>query len=1133
MIALTNSGFQNERSLNKREPILSLMIAFLCISYQGLGAQVLNSKANRHESYSRLLLPEHELGNHSGSIINTPVVVSKVSPSESANKSLEKSQSDALQSTGDFFGVDAEENKWQSQEDEFVTLGDVLNNNSTSEHPEKPTSDSSNPSSHDPRAENSNEKHNAFEMNEAYVVFFVIVSLGIGAICLEIKKISGLPYTPMLLVAGMFMGIFSQSLMHLGINVNLVLEINPHGILLIFIPILIFESAFNIDPFVLKNELWQILLLAGPGVIIGSLILGFFFNGVLMYSNEIAWSGAFTLASIICATDPVAVVALLKEVGAPAKFNVLLEGESLLNDGTAMVFYIIFSSIYKDVGVSLPEIVFKFLQLTLGGVVCGTVGCFLALFWIRRIIKHHLLTVNLILLSCYLTFFVSEFYFGASGIIAIVTLGMLMGNFGKFSINPESLEWNHLILTYLQFALETVLFIITGCYIGKHFLLDVHLNTITNSDILRVVLFFVLMNVGRFIMILLLKPSINYLGWPITVKDTILLTYAGLRGSIALCLALMVAVDEDYSDRFRHLVLFYVICMITFTVLLNGLSINFVMRRLGLNEKSVIKKRLKRQLKQKLIVEAMMNKTKIVDNKFLRLTNWNSVLELSGVKKEAEKIRKSTKEKSSVFGSQRSLIEATLLCEESVYETRLRVYQQIKANVWHNYEEALCSSSAAKKLGEVIDLCIEDLSVPISIWKVLSVHFIDFTRIQTLMQWKEKFLIGYFAKRILVSRLLESYEMLFGLLISLQGLLETRSDLPIQSSQILQIFNEVSQNAKHCEEYLFNFINLFPDLAIFIQDRYAAKILINKQREALKEIYKSGAIPESDFGKLSGKLLKLLKNLEMKNISWELAPVHPLKLVCPVLSSIKHSSFERLAEAAVVQSFKKDQLMLMKDKPSQVLFIVKSGVCRQDNSFQKILGGPGSIYSFANLLNPDCLSLESVYAAENVEAYCISNGALLKLISEDAEFEELAYKRAFTDIAKNCGLIKKTFPQIDISNLIESSTLLTLEKGADLKLEAGGYIFSGCIREFVKDLDSGEYQKDFRGQTLVLPSDTFFRAVQTSKLIKFSRLAVDGEEDSLHNFVLRDQRESYVGLYQKGMQEETFYDLLEKKILRP
>jgi NhaP-type Na+/H+ or K+/H+ antiporter len=168
-----------------------------------------------------------------------------------------------------------------------------------------------------------------------------------------------------------------------------------------------------------------------------------------------------TFGAIVCATDPVAVVALLKELGTPLKFNVLLEGESLLNDGTAMVFYIVFSSIYKAQGITFFGAILKFVQLSFGGILFGALTCLIAIIWLRRIVKDEILTIAITFMACYATFFIGEVYLGVSGILALVSLGVLMAMFGRVRINPESEHAMHTVWTFIQYVLETVIFVLT------------------------------------------------------------------------------------------------------------------------------------------------------------------------------------------------------------------------------------------------------------------------------------------------------------------------------------------------------------------------------------------------------------------------------------------------------------------------------------------------------------------------------------------------------------------------------------------------------------------------------------------------------------------------------------------------
>lgn len=124
---------------------------------------------------------------------------------------------------------------------------------------------------------------------------------------------------------GIFLGYFKDSLGVIGESTSIIEKLNPHMILLIFIPTLLFESAFNCNWHVFKKSLINILVLAGPGVLWGAILIGATFKVVLMYTDEdLTWYQAFTLGCVLSATDPVAVVALLKELGASVRFNTLV-----------------------------------------------------------------------------------------------------------------------------------------------------------------------------------------------------------------------------------------------------------------------------------------------------------------------------------------------------------------------------------------------------------------------------------------------------------------------------------------------------------------------------------------------------------------------------------------------------------------------------------------------------------------------------------------------------------------------------------------------------------------------------------------------------------------------------------------
>ena len=151
----------------------------------------------------------------------------------------------------------------------------------------------------------------------------------------------------MMLLIGMGIGLLERHLWEIGRAWEFVAEIDAHTLLLVFIPPLIFESAFNIDVFIFLQRVWQILILAFVGVGITVVIIAVILRYILAYSSELNWGEGLLIGSILAATDPVAVVALLKELGTPMKFNILLEGESLFNDGTATVCFFVFIKVVE------------------------------------------------------------------------------------------------------------------------------------------------------------------------------------------------------------------------------------------------------------------------------------------------------------------------------------------------------------------------------------------------------------------------------------------------------------------------------------------------------------------------------------------------------------------------------------------------------------------------------------------------------------------------------------------------------------------------------------------------------------------------------------------------------------------
>lgn len=175
-------------------------------------------------------------------------------------------------------------------------------------------------------------------------VIFAGASLVLGTACRQLFNGTRVPYTVVLLVIGIVLGSLEygsdHSLGKIGHGIRIWNDINPDLLLAVFLPALLFESSFSMDVHQIKRCLGQMVLLAGPGVLISTFWIGSLLKLTFPYNWD--WKTSLLLGALLGATDPVAVVALLKELGASKKMTTIIDGESLMNDGVSVVVFQLF-----------------------------------------------------------------------------------------------------------------------------------------------------------------------------------------------------------------------------------------------------------------------------------------------------------------------------------------------------------------------------------------------------------------------------------------------------------------------------------------------------------------------------------------------------------------------------------------------------------------------------------------------------------------------------------------------------------------------------------------------------------------------------------------------------------------------
>ncbi|MEM7017511.1 MAG: cation:proton antiporter [Pseudomonadota bacterium] len=411
-------------------------------------------------------------------------------------------------------------------------------------------------------------------MHDSSIAIIVSAVVGLLLIASGIMALSRwwrIPFTVMLVLAGI---VIAQIIEHGPPVLNQLqeFEISAELILLIFLPTLIFESAFNLDSRQLRQNLLPVLALAIPGVLLSTGMIG----GFLWLVTPFDLPSSLILGAMLSATDPVAVIALFKQLGAPKRLTILVEGESLFNDATAIVLTKILIAIAVAGYVTMGDVAMgglEFFGVFFGGLIVGWLLALMTGYLLGKIESDPFLETQLTLILAYLSFLVAEELFHVSGVMATVAAGVTMGGWGRTKISPSVAEQLTHMWEYFAFVANALIFLLVGLLVDLSALME-------SFDLLLLAIFAML--VSRAIVVYGLIPIVGRLPntEPIDMPYRTVMYWGGLRGAIAIALALSLSNDFQYRETFIAIIAGVVL----FTLLVQGLSIERLVKYLGLDK---------------------------------------------------------------------------------------------------------------------------------------------------------------------------------------------------------------------------------------------------------------------------------------------------------------------------------------------------------------------------------------------------------------------------------------------------------------------------------------------------------------------------------------------------------------------
>ena len=300
---------------------------------------------------------------------------------------------------------------------------------------------------------------------EAQVLILLFIASLVGMLARRLK----LPYTLALVIAGL-------GLSFLKLDSLSDLALTPDLLLLLFLPPLLFEAAYHLPFQDLRRNAPHIGFLAVAGVLVSvglTAVISFAGLDSMGLASGFGWPQAFLFASVISATDPISVLALFKELGAPKRLYQVVEGESLINDGVAVVVFVIVGVVLGVPSAHTPSTpllglqdiisfsVVTFLKTSLGGIAAGAaVGAAASI--LTRQVDDHLIEITLTTLVAWGSFLLAE-QVHVSGVLSTVTAGIVMGSFGKhFGMSPSTRVAVHDFWQYMGFVSNSFIFLLVG-----------------------------------------------------------------------------------------------------------------------------------------------------------------------------------------------------------------------------------------------------------------------------------------------------------------------------------------------------------------------------------------------------------------------------------------------------------------------------------------------------------------------------------------------------------------------------------------------------------------------------------------------------------------------------------------------
>lgn len=423
--------------------------------------------------------------------------------------------------------------------------------------------------------------------------FFLLI--GIGEPLSERLKV---PFSVVLAGAGIVVALFASSLRFYS-DIEFVapiastitsLPITSSVFMYVFLPTLLFQVTLRLNFKRIVDDVVPILSLAVVAVFMTTFFIGY----ALSFVSTLPLVVCLLIGAIVSTTDPSAVVSIFKSISTPQRLSRLVEGESLLNDAAAIAIFsiLIYSVKYNFDDPDYFAILLGFPEIAAGGGLVGIVMAILFLKIMSPFRNHPLAQITLSIALPYLSYIISEQVFGVSGVIAVVSSGIVMSVLAPGKLVP--LTWDNMkeVWDILAHWAGALIFILAALLIPKI------MSNVAMKDIALLIIVILAAWAARAVVLFGLIPALTYLKLSPRISNSYktAILWGGLRGAVTLALALAVTEDPFISDETKRIVGILATGFTIFTLVFQGITLRNVIERLQLSKLSSIDRALSNQV---------------------------------------------------------------------------------------------------------------------------------------------------------------------------------------------------------------------------------------------------------------------------------------------------------------------------------------------------------------------------------------------------------------------------------------------------------------------------------------------------------------------------------------------------------